>query len=279
MRSKGAVILALVLAVLAVLLVSFYLKQKEDELIPQAALRPVLIATTDILQNTVIEEGMVQQIQVPTRYFQPMAESDPRQVMGRLAAVPIPKGAQIQGTYIMDSNRTALAYEIPRGMRAVTLAIHDVSGVGGMIRPGNFVDIFGIFEFGKPVQGKAGLEFTDEKTEIRLFMQNVQVVAVDKEHRREKPPTKGQLGDQAAQAAAEKGYGNVTVLATPENAQKLVLAQQLGSLTLVLRSNLDANDIKDLPHLDQMGMLGVAIPLKPKAQPVWREFRGSRGGF
>jgi pilus assembly protein CpaB len=274
MRSKGAVVLAVVLAVLAVLLVSFYLKQKEDELIPQAQLRPVLIATTDILQNTVIEEGMVQQIQVPTRYFQPMAESDRRQVVGRLAAVPIPKGAQIQGTYIMDGNRTALAYEVPRGKRAVTIAINDISGVGGMIRPGNFVDILGTFEYGRPVQGRAGLEFTDEKTEVRLFMQNIQVVAVDKEHRREPPPTKGQVGDQPPQQPVEKGYGNVTVLATPDEAQRLVLAQQVGALTLVLRSNLDAGQIENLPHLDPMGLLGVPIPLKPKARPVWREYRG-----
>jgi pilus assembly protein CpaB len=290
MRSKAAVILALVMGVLAVLMVSVYLNSREGELLELRAMKPVLIASQDILENNVIDDRMIEQIEVPQKYFQPKAESDKARVIGRVASVPIPKGAQVLGTYLLDANRTALAYEVPRGRRAITIAVNDVTGVAGLVRPGNFVDILGTFEFGRPVATSATgrVSFADERTETRLMWQNVQVVAVEREHQRERPTTRPVEGQTIAGAAAvaaaqqqerERTVANVTLLVAPQQAQELVLAQQIGTLTLMLRSNLDAGQVVDLGTLDPFGLLKVQIPIKPRAQPVWREIRGSRSVF
>ena len=70
---------------------------------------------------------------------------------------------------------------------------------------------------------------------------------------------------------------NITVLVSPQQVQELVLAQHVGTLTLALRSNLDAGQVVDLGRLDPLGLLKVPIPVKPRSTPSWREIRGTGG--
>jgi pilus assembly protein CpaB len=285
MRSKAAVMLSVVMGLLAVLMMVVYNSSQRRQLLQLAEPKDVLVATTDILANTVVDERMVQRIQVPATYQQPKALTDEREVIGRVVAVPVPRGAQILGTYIEDAGRTALAYEVPRGRRAVTIAVSDVTGVGGLIRPANFVDVLGTFELGRPTGASAGqTTYTDEKTETRTLMQNVLVIAVGQEHRGERPEAMqgdeamslaAQAQQQAAEGRTSREVRNVTVLVSPAQVQELVLAQEIGTLTLSLRSNLDAGQVADLKALDPLGLLQVAIPPKPRAAPIWREIRGT----
>lgn len=295
MRSRAAVGLSVVLGLLAVLMMVVYQNRQESTLLQLAEMKDVLVATQDILQNTVIDERLVQQIQVPNTYLQPRAIADPREVVGRIVTVPVPRGAQLLGTFLEDVGSEALAYEIPRSQRAVSIAVNDVSGVAGLIRPGNFVDIIGTFEYGKPAGYQQGrLVYTDEKTETLTLMQNVQVVAVERQHQREQAPTSQGVSNltvaqqaaveaeqraEAQRLANQQQIQNVTVLVSPAQVQELVLAQTLGSLTLALRSNLDTGQVTDLGRLDALGLLKVPVPPKPRAQPVWREFRGTGGVF
>jgi pilus assembly protein CpaB len=277
--------LSIVMGVLAVLMMAVYMNSRESQLLELAELKDVVVATADILANTVVDERMVQRIQVPAKYQQPKALTDIREVVGRVVAVPVPMGAQVLGTYIEDAGRTALAYEVPRGRRAITIAVSDVTGVGGLVRPANFVDILGTFQYGRPT-GNAGGQttYSDERTETRTLMQNVLVIAVGQEHRGERPEAiqgdealtlAAQAQQQAATPPREREVQNVTVLVAPQQVQELVLAQEIGTLTLALRSNLDAGQVLDLKALDPQGLLQVPIPLKPRPAPVWREIRGT----
>jgi pilus assembly protein CpaB len=289
MRSRAALLLSVVLGIIAVVMLMTWARSREGELLELAETRDVLVASRDILPNTIIDEQLVLKKRVPTAYVQPQSLTDVNEVRGRVAAVPIPSGAQILGTYLEEGGRMALAYEVPRGRRAVTVAVDEVTGVAGLARPGNFVDILGTFQFGRPTGFQGGqMVYADEKTETRLLLQNIQVVAVQREHRRGGPPprrytTEAEAQQQAKQQAeqeqlaqrSERTVSTVTVLASPEQSQQLVLAQELGTLTLILRSNLDAGQVVDLGSLDALGLLKVPIPVKPKARPAWREFRGS----
>lgn len=279
MRSKAGIIVSVVLAIVAVLMVNAYISSRESELLQLSEMKDVLVANRDIPANLVIDEQIIERIQVPSKYVQPKAISDVKEVVGRVAAVPIAQGTQIVGPQLEDAGRTALAYEVPRGRRAVTLAISDVTGVGGLIRPGNFVDIIGTFNFGRPtsVQGGA-MQYADERTETRTLMQNVFVVAVNQEHRRERPaPRRPVLPEELPEEPEPpeaRSVNNVTVLVAPAQVQELILAQEIGQLTLALRSNLDAGQVVDLGVLDPFGLLKVPIPVKPRQRPAWREMRG-----
>jgi pilus assembly protein CpaB len=180
----------------------------------------------------------------------------------------------------------ALAYEVPRSRRAITIAVTAVSGVGGNLRPGNFVDIFGTFEFGRPTGYQGGqIVYADEKTETRLLMQNVQVGAVEREIRKGGPTARHYISPEDAaeqeksmgeelRAARERPVSNVTLLTSPTQAQQIILAQQLGELELVLRSNLDTGEVLDLGSMDQLKLLNVPTPLKPRRGQTFREIRG-----
>ena len=163
--------------------------------------------------------------------------------------------------------------------RAVTLGISDVTGVGGLVRPGNFVDILGTFNFGRPTSVQGGtMQYADERTEIRTLMQNVFVVAVNQEHRRERAvPRRPVLPEELPEEPEAREVitvNTVTVLVAPAQVQELILAQEIGQLTLALRSNLDAGQVVDLGVLDPFGLLKVPIPVKPRSRPAWREMRG-----
>jgi pilus assembly protein CpaB len=281
-------VLSVVLGLLAVLLMTLYINSRESQLLELSTLRDVLVATNDILENTVIDERLVQRVQVPSKYVQPQAVSDVREAVGRVVSVPIPRGGQLIGTYLHDPGRTGLAYEVPRGRRAITIAVSDVTGVSGLVRPGNFVDVLGTFEFGRPIGVQAGrVQYADERTETRVLMQNVQLVAVERELGRDRPqPTAsggGFLGaaDVDNQAALNSGreIRNVTVVVAPRQAQELVLAQEIGTLTLVLRSTLDTGQVEGLGTLDPLALLQAPIPVKARPRPVWREIRGGAGMF
>jgi pilus assembly protein CpaB len=286
MRSKAALLLSLVLGLVAVVLLMSWARARETDLLQQSNMTNVLVATRDIPPNTILDEQLVQRIQVPQRYVQPKAIADIAQIKGRVASAAIPAGGQVLDTYLEEEGHMALAYEVPRSRRAITLTVNAVSGVGGNLRPGNFVDIFGTFEFGRPVgyQGGAVL-YADEKTETRLLLQNVQVGAVERDIRHGGPAarhftTAEDAAEQEKQAAEDlraerdKPVSNVTLLVSPVQAQQLVLAQQLGELVLALRSNLDTGDVLDMGSMDQLKLLNVPTPLKPKASQSWRELRG-----
>lgn len=281
MRGKQALIISAGLGVLALVLMSLYISGREQQLLEMASMRDVVVATQDVLENTIIDEQNVATIQVPSKYVQPQAVTDLREILGRVTAVPVPKGAQVIGTYLEDIARSQLAYEVPRGQRAVTVAVSDITGVGGLIRPGNFVDVMGTFEFGRPVS-RQGLQvvYEDERSETRLLMQNVQVVAVERQHRRSRPVPRTSAEEGAASAVESTveqerpDVRNVTVIVAPKQAQELILAQEIGTLTMALRSTLDAGQVVDLGTLDPFGLLKVNIPLKPRERPVWREIRG-----
>ncbi len=284
MRGRAALMLSFGMGVLAVLLMFVYINGRENRLLELSAMKDVIVASQDVQANTILDERVVQRVQVPAKYVQPQALTELRDAVGRVALVAIPRGAQVLGTYLEDEGRTALAYEVPRGRRALTVAVTDETGVGGLVRPGNFVDIFGTFEFGRPVSMQMGqTQYTDERTETRLMLQNVQVIAVGREHRRERPEPKPAnapttIAEQAAREREDRQGSSIrhmTMLVGPREAQQLVLAQEIGTLTLALRSNLDAGQVVDLGTLDPLGLLQVQIPVKARRTPAWREMRGN----
>ena len=280
MSGRAKLLLSLVVGVLAVFLVYVYVRGLERQLYEEVDMQNVVVAREAIAAGTAIDQALVQRVSVPRKYRQPQTFPAVEEVAGRVAVVPIAAGTQVSGSMLADAGAEALSFEVPRGRRAVAITVTDETGVGGLIRPGNFVDIVGTFEFGRPVGLQNGrMQYADERTEVRTMMQNVFVVAVNKELRRERvqSETAGSSGGQT-QAARERTLRTVTLLVDPARVQELILAQQVGDLTLALRSSLDDSAVQ-LPHLDPLQLLNVQIPVKPKARPM-QSFRDvGRGLF
>ncbi len=127
----------------------------------------------------------------------------------RVVLNPLAKGEPVLTTKITGSGqRASLAALIEPGMRAVTIRVDDVRGVAGFVRPGDRVDVL----LTQTVNGNAVAD---------VLLKNVKVLAVDQvANDHQENPT-------VARA--------VTAEVNTEQAQKLVLAQGVGSLSLVLR--------------------------------------------
>jgi pilus assembly protein CpaB len=277
MSGRAKLLLSLMLGLLAVFLVFVYVRGLERQLYEEVDMQNVIVTREDVAAGTAIEERVIQRIAVPRKYRQPQTFPAIEEVAGRVAVVPIPAGSQISGGMLADAGAEALSFEVPRGRRAVAITVTDETGVGGLVRPGNFVDIIGTFEFGRPVGYEQGrIRYADEKTEIRTMMQNVFVVAVNRELRRER--IQAETGAAPPQSQSQRTLRTVTVLVEPQRVQELILAQEIGDLTLSLRSGLDDTQV-DLPFLDPLGLLKVDIPVKPRARAV-QSFRDvGRGLF
>jgi pilus assembly protein CpaB len=277
MSGRAKLLLSLMLGLLAVFLVFVYVRGLERQLYEEVDMQNVIVTREDVAAGTAIEERVIQRVAVPRKYRQPQTFPAIEEVAGRVAVVPIPAGSQISGGMLADAGAEALSFEVPRGRRAVAITVTDETGVGGLVRPGNFVDIVGTFEFGRPVGYEQGrIRYADEKTEIRTMMQNVFVVAVNRELRRER--IQAETGAAPPQSQSQRTLRTVTVLVEPQRVQELILAQEIGDLTLSLRSGLDDTQV-DLPFLDPLALLKVDIPVKPRARAA-QSFRDvGRGLF
>jgi pilus assembly protein CpaB len=114
--------------------------------------------------------------------------------------------------------RATLSALVKPGMKAVTIRVNDVEGVGGFVLPGDHVDVVLTRQLDK---GSATTE---------VVLQNTRVLAVD------------QIADERAfKAAVAK---SVTLEVSTVEAQKIWLASSVGNLSLLLRKAGDTTDVK-----------------------------------
>ena len=112
--------------------------------------------------------------------------------------------------------RGSLSVILEEGKRAVTVRVDDVRGVAGFILPGDFVDVVLIGE--DPATAREG--YSD------ILLHHVKVLAIDQ-----------LAADRPEQPTVPKA---VTLEVTPEQAQKILLASNVGKLSLILRQPGDA---------------------------------------
>lgn len=156
---------------------------------------------------------------------------DLKQVVGTVVRFAIPAGQPVtQGALVKPGDRGFLAAALGSGMRAVTVPVSAQSAVAGFVFPGDRVDL--ILTQTVPGGGD-GPPLKASETVLR----NLRVLATDQ---------------RTDKAVDDKGntivnqYSTVTVEATPRIAEKIAVAQTVGSLSLSLRSIADnAGDLEE----------------------------------
>jgi len=146
-----------------------------------------------------------------------------RKLIGTVVRNPITAGQPItQGALVGPQDRGFLAAALGPGMRAVTVPVSATSGVAGFVFPGDRVDMV----LTQEVQGGGdGPALKVSETIVR----NLRVLATD-----QRVDSKDETG-----ATVVKTFNTVTVEATPRLAEKIAVAQSLGTLSLSLRSIAD----------------------------------------
>jgi len=152
----------------------------------------------------------------PQGSFQTIAQvtAQRRVALGPISANEPVLTARISG----PGGRATLSGVIRAGIRATTIRVNDVFGVAGFVLPGDFVDVLITRD-----EGSRSNTVEDKRTDVLL--RSVRVLAVDQLANENK-------NDPVVAKAA-------TIEVTPEQAQKLALAADVGTLSLALRSTSD----------------------------------------
>ncbi len=232
LSTKGLVVIALVFSLLAAVLVYSYLQSLAARTVKPGV--PVVVAKADIPPKTQISAEMLKVMNVPAEYIQPGALQDINKAVGVVAREQIVAGEQItQRRLFIEGKSGTFSGIIPKDKRAVTVAVTEVTGVAGMVKPGDFVDIIVTFD-----PNTVGEHLS------QIFLQNVKVLAFNRE------TEAGSADGGAKKETAVKM--TVTLAVSPEEATRLAVADEKGKIRLALR-----------PYLPGEGVV-VANALKPR---------------
>ncbi len=249
MRNRLPLIIGAVLGVLTVVFVQMYIQQHEKilkrQLLKGQEPVPVLIAAKDVSRDTILKDDMVKMENRPAYAIQPHAIMDPGEAIGLVVLVPIYAGEQVTDSKLARPDTVeALSMKTPPGRRAVTIAVDNISGVGGLVKPGDFVDLLGTFALPNPGGDKAAVTVT--------LLQRIEVLAVGA-----KFSAAAEEGNENASAGPAN---NLTLALTPQQAQLILFAREAqGQLQLALRSRSDTNALTDLSPTTQETLLGVIL--------------------
>jgi pilus assembly protein CpaB len=171
-------------------------------------------------------------------YFIRGQQPDQQQLMGTVVRYAITAGQPItQGAIIKPGDRGFLAAALAPGMRAISISVTAAAGVAGFVFPGDRVDVIMTQE----VKGEGeGPPLRVSETIVR----NMRVLATD------------QKTDKTIDAAGKTvvtTFSNVTLEATSPLAERIAVAQTIGTLSLSLRSI--ADDKMELERLIAAGQV------------------------
>ncbi|NCP18549.1 MAG: Flp pilus assembly protein CpaB [Erythrobacter sp.] len=203
---------------------------------PQASAAPVaavptgprvLVANRSLPVGTIITQDAIGFQAWPSELVQDAyfidGEADVSQLLGTVVRYPITAGEPVtQGGLVAPGDRGFLAAALGPGMRAVTVPVNSSTSVAGFVFPGDRVDLM-------MTHDANGLKATE------TILRNLRVLATDQS-------TSQSTVDGRT---AVRAFSTVTLEVTPKIAEKIAVAQTVGTLSLSLRSIADnATDLE-----------------------------------
>src|SRR2546422_6228003 len=223
---------ALLFGLLAAVSVSRYLSSAQAY---TKNLSRVAVAKVAIPVGTKIIPEQVMMVQFPKESTPDGTFDAVQKLTGRVAVMNIAAREPITESRLAPEGTAAgLSAVIPEGYRAMTVKVDDVVGISGFIMPGTLVDVVVVID---PAE-KAGMQDPISK----IVLQNIKVLA------------NGQNIDKPENQRETNSVKAVTLLVTPEQAEKLALAASEGKLQLVMRNSIDQGD-EQTTGINKRGLL------------------------
>lgn len=183
-----------------------------------SAVTPVAVAATDVSLGEPLGPNQLRIVNWPTASVPPGAFTDLKPLEGRVARTSLARGEPVLSTKLAPvGTKGGLSAVIAPGHRAITVRVNDVVGVAGFALPGNYVDVI----VNTQEQSKAD----PQQSISKIVLEKILVLAVAQQVSRDD--------------TAPKVVNAVTLEVSPEQAEKLDLARSVGTLSLVLRNQVD----------------------------------------
>lgn len=217
----------------------------------QVVTQPVVVASQDIPEGSVIDRIALKTVQLPVQMTPVGAFSNIDSVAGRVTRLAVFNGeAIVPGRLAPVGTGPGLELKIPPGQRAMAVRINDVAGISGLLQPNSRVDVLVTIRESQ----------SSDRQVAKLFMSNMLVLSVGTEIQRDNQ-------GKAINATT------VTLAVTPEEAERLAIAMNTGAIQLVLRGYGDPDSVRTQGAnsgdvLKQLQGTRVVVPQSaPSARP------------
>lgn len=206
-------VLAIGMGMAAVAMAAVWLNSRESLLTTH-----VVVAREDVQIGTRLQPTMLQLVDWPSASPLKNPLTSIEQAADRVVNMPLVKGEPISMSKLAAKGETGgLSAVLREGRRAVTVKVNEIVGVAGFALPGNYVDVM------------VNTPDSNNNLVSKIVIERIQVLAVAQ--------------DVANLESKPKVVNAVTLEVTPAQAEKIDLARSVGSLSLVLRSQVDMETV------------------------------------
>jgi pilus assembly protein CpaB len=235
--------LALTAALVISLVVTsvFYVRITRAQANTRPRFKRVVAAAATLQPGTPIPADKLTEINWPEGVTIPGLIEKKEDVAGRVLVNAVAANEPVLRRDLAAPSSLGLAARIPDGMRASAVKTNEVMGVAGFIFPGSRVDVLVTLRGDHPGVGT---------TMTRIVLQNVQVLSTGT--KTDPDPT-----------GKPENVSVVTLLVSPEQSEKLALAQSQGTIQFALRNGGDSVTA-DAPPVDMAALIGIQ---KPPVEP------------
>ena len=260
MRNTRALIMmvaAVLAGLIAVVLASQWISRQS-----QFGASKVVVLGVDVQLGSRLTPDMVKLVDWPSGSVPTGAFSDPKLLDGRVVKTSLLRGEPVlEGKLAPVGTTGGLSSVVTEGKRAITVRVNDVVGVAGFALPGNYVDIM------VSTQSEGARSEGRDNTISKIVLERILVLAVAQEASRDE--------------TKPKVVNAVTLEVTPDQAERLDVARSVGTLSLVLRNQIDPKEAQTQGATKTMLLTGraaqpapapskpaVAVPYRPRPAVV-----------
>ena len=242
-RAIAMLAVSILLGLLAAVLAANWLQQRA------VAGNKVVVAAVDIQLGSRLNAQMLTTADWPAGSVPPGAFTDVKKLDGRVVKATLLRGEPVVESKLAPVGTAGgLSAVIADGYRAITVRVNDVIGVAGFALPGNYVDII--------VNTQDSANAQHDRQISKIVLQHILVLAVAQQTSRDQ--TKPRV------------VNAVTLEVTPEQAEKIDLARNIGTLSLVLRNQMDTTKVR-VPGVMKPELLDTTSEAPPPKRPVYVE--------
>lgn len=239
------IVVSVIVGLVAVVMASQWINKQTN-----VSAQKVVIAAVDVDLGSKLTPEMLRLVDWPSGSIPEGAIVDPQTLDGRVLKTSVLRGEAILESKLAPlGTKGGLSAVVMEGKRAMTVRVNDVIGVAGFALPGNYVDIL----VNTTDDAKANTKDKVDLSISKIVLEHILVLAVAQEASRDdtKP----------------KVVNAVTLEVTPEQAEKLDLARSVGTLSLVLRNQVDPKPVETSGITKQILLRGEEEPV-PVVKPV-----------
>lgn len=231
MKSRNILILALIMALVTTFFFSRYLKQLDKKYKSNDNRVSVVVAKQPITKNQRVTKEMLELKDLSIDSVHSEAVKKIEDIEGSYALIDMKQGEILFASRFTNQFKETelVTRKIREGLRAISIEVNFVESVSNLIEPEDYVDVV----FSEKIGGSGA----SGQVSTGILLQNVRVLAVGKRIISKSEQSNQGEAEAKAKSSEDVEYVSVTLELKPEDAAKIINADERGNLKLILRSN------------------------------------------